>query len=326
MDKLNFSATDIEIKSGTNKMVIVGCIATVGIASSASPLGADNKKVLISESAAKDCVKTFVGMPLNCIYNEYYGRYNFTGHGFGGEDVFCGFLEDVWVEDTKMMAKINIWKDSFPSVASTIINAQRSLGFSFEIYPKQYYINEEDIFVIDEFEGTGCALLWQNCAAFGESTYIEKLAASFNKKSEGDKAMTKEEMQNLTQMFTEVIDKKINELGLDDIKASIGKLEQNVNEAKENTEVKNMVESLKAQMDTFTTPNNIPAPKSKQVANDHALADDEVLKFEAKLKEIDDNPNLTPHQKMSAKVELNMKCAKDNIDLSARYKSLKDLL
>ena len=69
----------------------------------------------------------------------------------------------------------------FPELAATIINAQRSLGFSVELYPTESYEDTEGNIVIDKWEAAGCALLWRKCAAWGEENLYRKTRSEFTK-------------------------------------------------------------------------------------------------------------------------------------------------
>lgn len=290
----SLEASDIEVQSNTNKMYIIGCIATIDEASEGSPCGADGKRVILSSKNADKCIQTFKGQPMNCLFENWgYVPDTFTGHGNQYWGKYFGFIEDAWQDGKKLMAKIVVWKEAFPQLASTIINAQRSLGFSIEIYPTQLHEDEEEHIVVDEWEAFGCALLWRNCAAFGEETYIEKLVASLekSKESKGDAEMTKEEIQSIvasvsagvTEEVKKIVDEKITGLGIEDIKASIEDMKQSksvkepvidndttskpieANKQEENTmeEIKNII---KAELDglkkELEASKDIPKPKS----------------------------------------------------------------
>lgn len=337
MDNVKFNASDIEVQSSTNKMYIIGCIATIDKASEGAPCGSGGRKIILSKESVEKCAASFKGMPVNCVFEEWgYSPANFTGHGTPGYDLFFGYMEDVWAQDDKLMAKIVVWKDTFPDLAFVIINAQRSLGFSIEIYPVQFHENEEQNYVLDEFEGVGCALLWRKCAAFGEETYIEKLVASLMKGT-GDNDMTEKEMKDLAEMISatvnKTVDEKIGSLGIDKLQASVEELK---NTSKEDTVTKKMeeimasmqgivtdglekdkkLEEMKAALDKFT---NIPVPKSGGISNPNFTngADD----YDKKIREIDAS-NMLPYEKMKAKARLQLEAATNKTDLSGRYKPL----
>ena len=174
-------------------MVITGCIATIGKASSGSPCGAGGKRVAFTQESVEACAQSFVGMPLNCVYPDWYEDTDelFTDHG----NVNIGYIREVHAEGENLMAEIVVWKEKYPDEAYMILNGAGSLGFSLEWYATATHEDEEIIYM-DKFEGCGCAILWQNCAAFSD-TFIEKLAAA--KANRSDVEMTKEEKDALVK-------------------------------------------------------------------------------------------------------------------------------
>ena len=347
------SAESIEIESSTNKMYLIGCIATIDEASEGSPCGADGKKIILSSKNADKCIKSFKGQPMNCLF-ENWGCVSevFTGHGNQYWGMYFGYIEDAWQEDKKLMAKIVVWKNTFPELASTILNAQRSLGFSIEIYPTQLYENEEGNMVIDEWEAFGCALLWRNCAAFGEETYIEKLVASLQKskdekKGMGDANMTDEQLESavskITAKLEKTIDEKIAGLGIDEIKSSIESLQQSqskpkveekepeeVNKEEKAEETKPVeasndkqlsIEDIKSMLDNFekkiTASQNIPQPKSF-AGNSDIEGDNAFVKELSKI----DASNMSDYEKLKAKAHLQIKLNNQNVKLENIYKPL----
>lgn len=337
VDNVKFNASDIEVQSFTNKMYIIGCIATIDKASEGAPCGGGGRKIILSKESIEKCAASFKGMPVNCVFEEWgYSPANFTGHGTPGYDLFFGYMEDVWADGDRLMAKIVVWKDTFPDLAFVIINAQRSLGFSIEIYPVQMHENEEQDFVLDEFEGVGCALLWRKCAAFGEETYIEKLAASLMK-GKGDEDMTEKEMKDLAEMISATVNKTVNEkfntLGIDKLQASVDELKnkpKNEEAMKKMEEIMASVqgivtdsverdkkfEEMKATLDKFTS---IPAPKGSGIPNPDF--NDGASEFDRKIAEIDAS-NMLPYEKLKAKARLQLEAAANKTDLSGRYKPL----
>lgn len=324
-------ASDIKVESSTNKMYIIGCIATIDKPSNGVPCGSDGKHVIFSKESVKKCVDSFKGQPVNCIFDTWgYAPANFTGHGVAGYDLFFGYLEDVWANDDKLMAKIVVWKDAFPELAFTIINAQRSLGFSVEVYPTQIHEDQDGNYVFDEFEGVGCALLWRNCAAFGEETFIEKLAASLaNKKSEGDAEMTKEEMKELLDgvkaTVEKTVDERINALGIDKLQASVEEIKVKDNKSQLDEVIKSMqgivdegakrdeaMKEIKASIDKFS---KIPSPKQFS-DNPDFTGDGDAETFIKRMKEIDASDK-SLLEKMKAKAQINMEANKKGIKLDA---------
>ena len=198
-------------------MVITGCIATIGKASSGSPCGAGGKRVAFTQESVEACAQSFVGMPLNCVYPDWYEDTDelFTNHG----NVNIGYIREVHAEGENLMAEIVVWKEKYPDEAYMILNGAGSLGFSLEWYATATHEDEEIIYM-DKFEGCGCAILWQNCAAFSD-TFIEKLAAA--KANRSDVEMTKEEKDALVKEIAASVAESMEERikGIEEVQGEI---------------------------------------------------------------------------------------------------------
>lgn len=345
MDKkqnLKISASNIEVQSSTNAMYIVGCICTINDSSVGSPCGADGRNIIISQEGADKCLKSFVGQPMNCIFEEFGCSSDmFTGHGDKYYGTYFGYIQDAWQEENKLMAKIVVWKEAFPELASTIINAQRSLGFSVELYPTELH-EEDDHIIINEFEGVGCALLWRNCASFGEKTYIDKLVASLenrNMKGKGDVEMTEQEMKQMTSMLTECVkaelsevkkelEERISGLGIEEMKASIEALKEPKEEVEEKEPVKAEKEEvsadafkeiIKAEIDKLKEEmkdkKDIPSPKSFKANSDVGADEGNYIE---RLKKIDAS-NLDFATKIKRKAEVEFEAEKAGVSLKSLF-------
>lgn len=336
MDKkqnLKISASNIEVQSSTNAMYIVGCICTINDSSVGSPCGADGRNIIISQEGADKCLKSFIGQPMNCIFDGFGCSPDmFTGHGDKYYGTYFGYIQDAWQEENKLMAKIVVWKEAFPELASTIINAQRSLGFSVELYPTELH-EEDDHIIIDEFEGVGCALLWRNCASFGEKTYIDKLVASLenrNKKGKGDVEMTEQEMKQMTSMLTECVkaelsevkkelEERISGLGIEEMKASIDALKEPVKAEKEGVSADALKEIIKAEIDKLKEEmkdkKDIPSPKSFKANSDVGADEGNYIE---RLKKIDAS-NLDFATKIKRKAEVEFEAEKAGVSLKSLF-------
>lgn len=194
--KINASLSEVTLSAEPNKMLITGCVATIGKASTGAPCGTDGKRVAFTKEAVEACGKSFEGMPLNCTYPDGWfseGTELFTNHG----STNIGYIRKVYAQEDNLMAEIVIWKEKFPDEAYMIMNGMNALGFSLEWYAGETHEQDEVVYM-DSFEGCGCAILWQNCAAFSD-TFIEKLAAAKAKEKESDVEMTKEEKEALVK-------------------------------------------------------------------------------------------------------------------------------
>lgn len=253
--KLNLNMTDLTFSvspSHCNKMAWEGCITKLGVPSDGSPGGADGHRIVITQEAGGLYHKTFEGMPLNCTFGEGFlggGEDVFTGHG----DLIIGYIEKAWVSGDELMASGFIWRDTFPEVAFQATNAKNALGFSVEMYcPVTELCEENDFIFVKEFTGTGCAMLFSECAAFGD-TYIKQLVARRMKTEE--LGMNKEEMQvaisagidtavdKLTEMMAGKIEDTLAKLA--EIETAVATLDGKVEAQKAETDAEE-VEALKA--------------------------------------------------------------------------------
>lgn len=220
---LKCGLSDIKMSSEPNKMVIEGCITKIGEPSTGSPCGADGKLVVFTNESVQQCAKSFVGMPLNCTFPDSFwggaGSEVFTGHG----DMNIGYIRKVKAVDNNLMAELVVWKEKFPEEAFMIVNGMDALGFSVEWYATKFHDDDaQNIRYMEEFEGIGCALLWKNVAAFGE-TFISKLAAM--KQNRGD-SMNDKEKKELIDSVMGAVQEKVDAA----VKAGIEELTSKVEE------------------------------------------------------------------------------------------------
>lgn len=222
--KLNLSMTDLTFSvspNHCNKMAWEGCITKLGTPSDGAPGGAQGRRIVITQEAAFTNHKTFEGMPLNCTFGEGFfgsGEDVFTGHG----DLIIGYIERAWIEGDSLMASGFIWKNNHPDVAFQAMNAKNSLGFSVEMFCPNCELGEDDGFVyVKEFTGTGCAMLFSECAAFGD-TYIKELVARRMKGEELN--MNKEEMQAMISASIDTAVDKVSELFASKVADTLEKL------------------------------------------------------------------------------------------------------
>lgn len=154
------------------------------------------------------------------------------------------------------MASGVIWKDNFPDVAFMTVNGEQSLGFSIEAYCTESHTNEEDGFLyIDDFTGVGCAMLWQNTAAFG-NTKITQLVAKKEDDSM-DENKFKELLASTVAEFGKTIGEQVEKVNasLEQLAVGIAETKEVLNASKvdeENQELETMKAS-KEEADTKIT-------------------------------------------------------------------------
>ena len=232
-------------------MIVEGCITKIGAASSGSPCGANGKRVVFTAEAAEKHLESFVGMPLNCVYDD--GEV-MTDHG----EMNIGYCRKAWASGDDLMGEFVVWKDNFPDESRIIIDGMDSMGFSVEWYITASHEDDDTIY-IDDFEGCGCAILWKDKAAF-DSTYVSKIAAR------SDVEMEKQEIQELINAS---IDSKFEEIkaSIEEIKASKESIEASIEEIK--AKPVEVPEEIKASIDEVKA--SIDEVKSKSEAVDETI-------------------------------------------------------
>jgi len=176
--KINCSMDNITVSTEPNKMVITGCMTFIGSPSDGVPCGGE-VPIAFTEEAMANCSQTWVDMPLDAVLPDDFWDLPLSNHGYTN----IGVCRKVWLQEDKCMGEFVVWKEKFPEVADMILLGMDALGFSIEVYPTRTHMSEDKtIEYIDEFDGSGCAVLWKMSAAF-ENTFIEKIAAKNRRKS-----------------------------------------------------------------------------------------------------------------------------------------------
>ncbi len=324
-ESIKASLDNVSMSKEGGKMIISGCIAKVGEPSTGSPCGAGGYLICFTQEAVDKCAKSFEGMPINVILpdEQWAGGYEaFSGHG----DSIVGYMRKVKQKDTNLMAEIVLWKENNPWLAEMTVSAMDALGFSVEMYPTTVHNDDKKgIQYIDEFEGTGCAMLWSSSAAFSQ-TFIEKIAASrSDKMNEEMKKFVEEQIQaanvehakNLAEV-TELIGKlnaSVEELvnkqkemaaQADEIKASVEEVKTPAEPQVAEVEVEDKVDEvaeLKAELEAIKASiaqPAIPTPKAGQVpAENPNFGDDKEAKYKAAVEKINAS-KMSPLDKLKA--------------------------
>ena len=279
MDPIKASLSNVSLSKEKNKMIITGCIAKVGEASTGSPCGAEGYFIVFTPESVEKCGKTFEGMPLNCVLPEEEwlpSEAILNGHG----NSTIGYLRKIKVKDDNIMAEIVLWKEKYPWLAELTVNAMDALGFSVEMYPTVTHEDDKNnIQYIDEFEGVGCAMLWSNTAAFSQ-TFIEKIAANRSDKSMNEEM--KKEVSELIKAESDVQTENINKIS-EELKASAEVLDELKEAIGAMTELKESFEQMKAQLDEQGQFINDLKASAEGVEE---LPSDELEKVKAELEEI----------------------------------------
>lgn len=308
--KIECALSDISMSNENHKMIIRGCIMKIGQPSTGAPCGAEGKLAVFTQESIDACADSFVGMPLNCTYPDGFladGTELFTGHG----ETNIGYIRKVKAEGENLMAEMVVWKEKFPDEVFMIINGMDALGFSVEWYPTKTHEDEQNIYM-DEFEGCGCAILWQNCAAFSD-TFIESLAAAKEKRSGKD--MTNEEKDALIKEICETVQSTVQasidermkqvEAAQAEVKASIEEIKAQAEEAGKATdevigEVKASIEEVKAAQEAVKA--EAEATESEEQAEAVEAAAEEIPMPKA-CQHVEENPALSAGDEKAKKLD-----------------------
>lgn len=248
-EKMQCSLSNITLSTEPCKMIITGSITKIGVPSDGSPCGAQGKRTVFTQESINECAQTFVGMPLNCyLPDDWWGEPTdiFTDHG----DTNIGYIRAIEQRGEDLMAEIVVWKENFWRESMLIMDAMDALGFSVEWFTTSKHEDDECVY-IDKFEGAGCAILWQNRAAY-KNTFIEKLAAKNNNRSDAD--MTEKEMKELVGKVADVVKASMDERlkTIEDAQMAMTKTLEGLNSAGDNSlsesinAIKETVDAIKA--------------------------------------------------------------------------------
>lgn len=268
-----------------NKMPYSGICLKVNTPSDGTPCGS-NKPVAFSKEAIEKALTTFVGMGVNCVYNEWDSpEYALTGHDMRFK---IGVVEEATLEEDGVHIKGNLWKRDFSDVCFQIKNAKDSLGFSVEVCVNDMK-DSGDFYLVEDFTFTGVAILYKNLAAFKSTQLVAQ------QKKESDKLMTEEQMQQILALA----DKLTGTL------ESIDKRLENL-EAKETTmdfsEIVTAVTGLGEKIDAKQLEVTVPQPKTamnfaKKLDNQKAM------ELSDKCNEIDGDSTIPAEMKAKAKMD-----------------------
>lgn len=279
-----------------NKMPFSGICLKVDTPSDGIPFGA-NKPVKFTREAIEQALPTFIGMGVNCEYDDFdYPNNALTGHNARFK---IGIVDSADLTNDGVVIKGNLWQHDFYDICFMIKNAKESLGFSVEVFVEDM-IEENDCYCVTKFTFTGVAILYKNLAAFKDT----QLQAQ--KKKEVDKKMDEKQFNEFMAKFAEMNKKfdKISET-IECANTAIDKLQEKVTEL-ENKEidfsaVNEKIDGIEAK---FNEKNVIPTPKTK--ANFVGKNEHKEVSFAEKRKEIMNDVSIPEHMKAQACVKAYM--------------------
>lgn len=315
-----------------NKMPFSGVVAYVDTPTDGSPCGANGMKVVFAREAVVQALQTFIGMGVNCVYDE--GAFAdpaqcLTGHD---ERFKIGVVESAELIGNEIHVKGFLWCYDFSDVAFMIRNNKESLGFSVEVVATD--VEEKDGFlVVNKVVFTGVAIMYRNLAAFKSTRlaaqrsdkdvmneeqirtlFAELFEAAVNAKVEEITAAARQEVEGL-QAANEQLSTQVQELGdkLNAAEEAINGLkeaapvvnEEQVNELKaENEGLKEAVDGLKVELAEIKEAGKQKEQPQRKSMNFSVLNRFEAGEKDAVLKQINEDKNLTLGERIAAKLEL----------------------
>lgn len=196
----NFKFDEAEV-THINKMPFSGTVAFVDTPSDGSPCGAMGKKVIFPKEAVEKAIESFVGMGVNCVYDDRNTWNNpedcLTGHD---ERFKIGIVECAGVEGNAVQVSGFLWRYDFGDVCKMIKNAKDSLGFSVEIVANAVEEYDNHL-LVTELIFTGIAILYADCGAFKQTRLVAKRSDMMNE--EQIRTLLAEAVQAVEVKFTE---------------------------------------------------------------------------------------------------------------------------
>lgn len=292
-----FRFNDFKFEDNTNehinKMPFSGVCLKVDTPSDGTPCGA-SKPVKFTREAIEKALPTFVGMGVNCEYDDW----NFPNEALTGHNprFKIGTVNNAELVDDGVVIKGNLWQHDFYDICFMIKNAKDSLGFSVEVMVEDM-IEENDCYCVTDFTFTGVAILYKNLAAFKDT----QLQAQ--RKKEVDKKMNEQQFNEFMAKFAEMNEKfdKVSET-IKCANTAIEKLQEKVIELKNKeidfTAVNEKIEGIEAK---FEEQKAIPTPKTKD--NFVGKNEHKEISFAEKRKEIMNDATIPEHMKAQACVK-----------------------
>lgn len=263
----DFSMSDAG--SHPNKVPFKCALFAVDQPSDGSPHGAGGKKIRISSSVCDQCLHTFVGMALNIDYINGMSDHDPRFKVAVIEKAYRAMDGYAWIEGY-------IYGKDFPDVVATIRYynglaaeynwSEYQFGASLEMEASvQNATDSEDVLDVQEFCGTGAAILFAEAAAYKTTSF----AARNSKDKKGDVDMTPEQIKAMEDSM------KALQEGMTAITASV----QNV--VTEVGSIKGDITSMKA-----ASAEAEQKSAEEQTAADLKAAQDKAEALEKELKEL----------------------------------------
>ena len=151
---------------GVNKQEFTGILCTLDEPSDKPPGGAQGRRVVLPSAVVRTKLASLVNMPLNASQD-------LTDHD---RHTVVGVVQDAWIAGPRLMiAGLLYDKNEGPLVARMQANTSQ-LGLSYEISSCVVVDEAAPIWVLRDFEFTGCSALLRSHAAY-QSSAIEAAAA-----------------------------------------------------------------------------------------------------------------------------------------------------
>ena len=303
-----------------NKSPFSGILTVINAPSVAPPMGSDGMPVKLDAEATQKALNTLIGMPVNSNYDSVN---KFDKHN---QNEIIGQISNAYIQDNNVWIEGYLYPQNCPDICASIKEEKQDLGFSYELLANAYTV-EDGVMTVTDFCFTGASLLYKDCAAYGD--YTQLVAAQKEEKTkEVDNDMTKEELEVFAKTISAQFETKVEaekKETIDQLK-EIAKLVEEIKASNEKNakgleEIAVEVGALKAAKEEFKpvkeevkveAKKDIPSPQvlaagQKVVGNEDITPTDD---FDAKLKAINANKELTPLQKCKEITKLRLNAQK----------------
>ena len=259
------------------------------------PCGSD-KPVAFSASAITKASQSFVGMGVNCVYDEW----NSPNRALTGHDTRfkIGVVENADLTADGLNVSGCLWKRDFNDVCFQIKNAKDSLGFSVEVIVNDM-TDKGDFYLVEDFAFTGVAILYKNLAAFKETQLVAQ------RRKEVDNTMNEQQFKTFMDAVNELGESMKTTLSAMDAKLDeINKKEVNVDFAEVTTAVNEMKAEFAKANTKVEEKKEEKAPEQKTEGMNFVGKNTDKEKTLAEIcKEIDENPTISFNDKAQAKMK-----------------------
>lgn len=195
--QIKCSVTPTSDNSHPNKSPFTGILCSIDSPSISVPNGSNGKRVQLSSEAVQNAIETLVGMPVNANYDD---KKKFDMHN---PKEIIGQISNAYIKGNDIWIEGYLYPQNCPEICASIKKEKKDLGFSYELLASQSEI-KNDIMYVTELVFTGAALLYKDCAAYGDDSQL--IAAQ--KKRKDDVKMEDKDINAMVMAILAGIDEK----------------------------------------------------------------------------------------------------------------------